>query len=146
MVDGIEGSASNPGDGGEEALDGADRPVADRRSRPLGSGSPRSPRSSDPDDHRARRLNRLRRLAGPASKSNTAATRSASAGPDATKATRSRAKERPSSSTMHRPRSSSLTTTATKPSQGKTRRFFNSLLEGLRFVTLLGPRVDQARS
>src|SRR5580692_9025559 len=63
-----------------------------------------------------------------ASKSNTPATRSVSTGPDARKAMRSRAKEPPNCSTTGRSRSSSPTKTATKPSQSKTRPFFNSLL------------------
>ena len=50
------------------------------------------------------------------SMSNTPATRPASAGPDATKATRSEAKETPNSSTTARSKSNSPTTTATKPS------------------------------
>ena len=44
-----------------------------------------------------------------------APTRSASIGPEATKVTRSRAKEPPNSSTTEQSRSSSPTTTATKP-------------------------------
>jgi transposase len=41
-----------------------DRPLADRRGRPLGPGSPRSLRPGEADDHRARRRNRLRPLGG----------------------------------------------------------------------------------
>ena len=50
------------------------------------------------------------------SKSNTPATRSASAGPDPMKATRSGEKEPLNSSTTARSRSNSPTTTVTKPS------------------------------
>ena len=52
----------------------------------------------------------------PSARSNTPATRSAFAGTDAKKATRSRAKEPPNSSTTAQSRSSSPTTMVTKPS------------------------------
>ena len=93
-----------------------DRPLADRRGGPSGQISPRSLRPGEADDHRAGRRNRLRR---PGSRSRSRIRprlRSVSTGPDARKATRSRAKALPNSSTTAPSRSSSNTETATKPS------------------------------
>jgi hypothetical protein len=105
-----------------------DRPLADRRGRPLGSRLPRPLRSGDADRHSAGRRNRLWSHGGWVSMSNTPATRSASAGPDATKATRSEAKEPPNSSTqLHRNRVRLRQRRRSRP-QSQTRLFFNNLL------------------
>ena len=93
-----------------------DRPLADRRGRHLGPGSPRSLRPGGADNHRARRRNRLRRLGGrPRSRIRPRLDR-LSLGRLARKATRSMAKEPPNFSTTAPSRSNSNTETATKPS------------------------------
>ena len=105
-----------------------DRPVADLRGRHLGSRLPRSERPGDAHDHRARRRDRFRRH-GSRPRGRIRRDRSASAGQDPTKATRSRAKATAEllDDGIHR-RSTSPTTTATKPSSKRNGDFFNSLL------------------
>ena len=88
------------------------------------------------DDHRPRRRNRLRRLGGRPGSRICPRTRLAFTGPAARKATRSRAKGPPNSSTTALSRSSSHTETATKPSSKRNGILLQQPARGLVGIVL----------